>query len=79
MEAPHPGGEGDAWDESGCEGGQNEVDAGGDGQSEPEVGGGAVLLPSLLPQPSLLFLLSRLLPSLRSDPPCLRRAGGAEG
>lgn len=79
MEAPHPGGVGDAWDENGCEGGQNEADAGGGGRSDPEVDGGAVLLPSLLPLPSLLFLLSRLLPSLQSDRPCLRRAGGAEG
>lgn len=77
MEAPHPGAVGDAWDENGGEGGQSEVDAGGDGRSEPEVDGGAALLPSLLPPLSLLFLLSRL--SLRSDQPCLRRADGAEG
>lgn len=79
MEAPHPGGVGDAWDENVCEDGQNEVDAGGGGQSEPEVDGGAVLLPSLPPLQSLLFLLSRQLLSLRSDQPCLWRAGGAEG
>lgn len=77
MEAPHQGGVGDARDENVGEGGQNEVDAGGGGQSEPEVDGGAALLPSHLPLLSLLFLLSRL--SLRSDQPCLQRAGGAEG
>lgn len=77
MEAPRPGGVGDAWDENGGEGGQSEVGAGGGVRSEPEVDGGAALLPSLLPLLSLLFLLSRL--SLRSDQPCLRWAGGAEG
>lgn len=77
MEAPHPGGVGDARDEHGGEGGQSEVDAGDGGQSEPEVDGGAALLPFLLPLLSLLFLLSHLSP--RSDQPCLQRVGGAEG
>lgn len=78
MGAPHPGGVGDALDGNGGEGGQSEEDAGDDGQSEPEVDGGAGLLPSLL-QLLRLFLLSRPLLSLRSDWPCPRQAGGAEG
>lgn len=77
MAAPHPGGVGDASDGNGGEGGQCEAGGGDGGLSEPEVDGGADLLPSLhllLP----LCLLSRLL-SLRSGWPCLRRAGAAEG
>lgn len=77
MEAPHPGGVGDAWDESVGVGGQSEVDGGGGGRSESEVDGGAALLLYLLPLLSLLFLLSRL--SLRSDQTCLQWADGAVG
>lgn len=74
MEAPHPGGVGDAWDENASEGGQSEVDVDGGGRSEPEVDGGAA------PLPSLLLLLPSLLSRLaRQDQPCLQRAGGAEG
>lgn len=76
MEAPHPGGVGDAWDENASEGGQSEVDVDGGGRSEPEVDGGAAPLPSLLP---LLVLPSQLSRLARPDPPCLQRAGGAEG
>ncbi len=49
MEAPHPGGVGDALDENVGEDGQSEVDAGGGGRSEPEMDGGAALLLFLLP------------------------------
>lgn len=77
MEAPRPGGVGDAWGVSGGEDGQSEVDAGGGGRSEPGVDGGAALLLSLLPLRLLLFLLSHL--SLRSVRPFLQWAGGAEG
>lgn len=78
MGAPHPDGAGDAWDGNGDEGGQSEVDGGDGGRSEPELDGGAALRPSL-PLLSLLCLLSRPLLSLRSDRPCLRQAGAAEG